>query len=220
MWRKKRWGGFFVAFLVCIWIQTAFGRAIDFRCQRQETEERMAMGIRHYIVIIMIISFSAGCYEIANSLFPSRYHRDNIIFTYPGNWKVAEDVARNNFRYLFLEGPDGAIMIIHIYLKHHALNLRDFVDRFAGQTEQEIPLGKTDNNYFSTVVRKTTSGSKTGLREKFSLMVGSAQIPHVREYVRMEAKNKVVFFISQAPEKERDGVEPGFDLILTTFSLE
>jgi hypothetical protein len=182
--------------------------------------EQMKMGIWHYLILIIFISLISGCDEITHFLSPSRYHRENIVFFYPRNWKVTEDVARRDFRYLFIESPDGAIVIIHIYLKDRALDLRDFVDEFAGKTEREIPLGKVDNNYISTVVRKTTSGSKTGIRERFALMIKGMQIPYVREYVRMEVKNKAIFLISQVAAENMDSAGPGFDLILKSFTLD
>ena len=182
--------------------------------------EQMKMRIGYYRIFIIFISFISGCHEITAFMSPSRYHQNHISFFHPRSWKVTKDVDQRHFRYLFIESPDGAIVIIHIYLKNRALDLRDFVDRFTGKTEREIPLGKVDNNYFSTVVRKTASGKKTGLRERFSMMAGNTPIPYIREYVRMEMKNKVVFLISQVPEDKMDNAGPGVDLLVESFVLE
>lgn len=161
-----------------------------------------------------------GCERKADVSSPARYEKQSIAFLYPGNWTITEDVDQDTFRYLFIESPGDAIMIIHIYLKKHALTLRDFVDQFAGHSGQEIPLGKIDNNYISTVVKATSKGSKTGFRERFSLAVGGMQIPHIREYVQLKSKEKAFFLISQAPERDFEKVRPGFDFIFRSFTLE
>lgn len=186
---------------------------------KAENMERTDMGKRYFILLIIFILFVSGCYDRADVSSPSEYRRENIRFLYPNNWKVTQDVDRNGFRYLFVESPGDAIMILQIYRNEDALNLRDFVEQFAGKTEQEIPLGKIDNNYFSTVVKTTAAGPKTGLRERFGLVIGNTQIPHIREYFRLEMKNEVIFFIRQTPEEASKRVTPGFDLILESFAL-
>lgn len=185
-----------------------------------ESVKRTDMGKRFFIVLIIFILFVSGCYDKADVSSPSGYRRGNITFLYPGNWEVTQDAGRNDFRYLFVESPGDAIMIIQLYLKQDALNLRDFVEQFAGKTEYEIPLGKSDNNYISTVVKTTAAGRKTGLRERFALVIGDVQMTHIREYVRLEMKNNVIFLISQAPEEDSERVAPGFNLILESFTLD
>lgn len=174
----------------------------------------------YFILLIIFILFVSGCYDRADVSSPSEYRRENITFLYPDNWEVTQDVDRNDFRYLFVESPGDAIMIIQIYMKEDALSLRDFVEQFAGKTKQEIPLGKTDNNYISTVVKTTATGPKTGLRERFALVIGDTQIPNIREYFRLEMKNKGIFLISQTPEVTSKRVASGFDLILESFALD
>lgn len=169
--------------------------------------------------IIFILSLF-GCEKTADISSPLRYEKQSIRFSYPANWKVTEDVEQSNFRYLFVESPGDALFTAFIYSKQDALSLSEFAAWFSEQAKQETPIGNIDKNSFSAAEKATMSGIKTGIRESFSIVLLGQQIPHIREYYFINASNKVAFLISQTATEDLTKVEPGFNLIFSSFVVE
>ena len=158
-----------------------------------------------------------GCEKTADISSPVKYEKDNISFSYPKNWKVTEDVVQQEVRYLFVESPGDAMFVAQIYAKPDAVSLSEFVEWFSSHSKEEIPIGNISESSFSDIEETAFS---PGIKESFSVSVLGGKVPHIREYYIRESSKKVAFLIAQAATEDLGKVEPGFNLILSSFIIE
>ena len=178
------------------------------------------MKTRLCAISVLLICFLLGCERPADVASPLMYDHQSIRFSYPANWKVTEDVAQPGFRYLFVETPGDAIFIAQIYSEQNALTLDEFAESFSESTKQEVPIGKIEENAFFEAEKETASGFQPGIRENFNMVLLGEKIPHTREYFSINATDKRAFLISQSATEDWIKVEPGFDLIFSSFVVE
>ena len=86
-----------------------------------------------YISCLVFVSLLlVGCGERSVKIDnPRAYNNAGLEFEYPRNWKVTEDVQQEELRYLFVESPGDALLIIQIFSADDALDIQDFAKRFA-----------------------------------------------------------------------------------------
>jgi len=161
-----------------------------------------------------------GCERVADISSPIKYENEGISFSYPRNWKVTEDVRRQDFRYIFIESPGDAIFIVQIYSRNDAVSFNEFVRWFSSQSKKETPVGKMEDNTFSTVEKTTHGEGVKGVKENFSMTLLGTQVPHIREYYTIDSNDEVAFLVGQAATEDLSKTEPGFDLILSSFVIE
>ncbi len=143
---------------------------------------------------------------------PINYQKQNISFTYPGNWEVTEDAVRGRVRHLYVEGPVGAIFIVQIFSKQNAMPLNEYVKRLSTQSH----VDKT----FSSVEKPTKYGAQKGIKERFSLIIKGEKEHFVREYFSFEINDKVILLYSHSATEDIEKLEAGFNLILSSFIVE
>jgi hypothetical protein len=178
------------------------------------------MRLRTLTLLTITIVTLAGCERAADISSPEIYERQQIRFSYPGNWDVTEDATEDIVRYLFVETPGDAIFIAQIYKKEDAVTLNEYAKWFSEQSKQETPFGDIGGNSFSQTNKKMLSGTHAGIKETFAIKLFGETVPHVREYYSVETDTKVAFLISQTATEDLAKVEPGFDLIYSTFDME
>ncbi len=161
-----------------------------------------------------------GCEKAADISSPVRYEKENISFLYPHNWKVTEDVKRQDIHYIFVESPGDAISIVQIYSKSVFVSLSEFVEWFSSQSREETSAGNVGKSSFSTIERPTFSTGLKGTKENFTINILGEQLPHIREYYAMDSNNKVAFLVAQTATEDLSKVEPGFNLILRSIVVE
>ena len=171
------------------------------------------------ICTIILLSVS-GCKIASDSSSPIKYEKENISFSYPQDWKVTEDVIKQDIRYLLVEGPDEAIFAAQIYPKKDAVSLNEFVEWFSSKSREETPIGNIGKSSFYVVERNIDSSNKKGIKENFSIIYIGENIPHIREYYTTNSNSKSVFLIVQAATEDLSKVEPSFNLILGSFVVE
>ncbi|MCP3872730.1 MAG: hypothetical protein GY699_06185, partial [Desulfobacteraceae bacterium] len=132
-----------------------------------------------------------ACEKSADISSPIKYEKESVSFSYPQNWKVTEDVRQQDLRYIFVESPGDAIFIVQIYSKHDAVSFKEFVEWFSSQSKEETPIGKMEENTFSTVEKTTPGKGMKGIKENFSMTLFGQKIPHMREYYTMDSNNEV-----------------------------
>jgi hypothetical protein len=163
---------------------------------------------------------------------PLTYSRDGISFRHPGNWSVTEDVANPGdprFRYLFVESPGSAIVIVHHYEPRLELSVQEFAARFARSEVEEaedlVRLGPSGlisaRTGDSGPVRSVVAGtSRERVEQSFSVSAAGAEVPHRFRAFRVETDSGSAFLIAQAAVEDWDLVAPGFDLVLASFEVE
>ena len=145
---------------------------------------------------------------------PRAYNNAGLEFEYPRNWKVTEDVQQEELRYLFVESPGDALLIIQIFSADDALDIQDFAKSFAQTAKEETPKSFLVDSVFGSVSK---SGGYEILTEQFSMTLLRQKIPHTRTYRLKPVANRVCFIIAQVADEDRLKVTKGFELIFSSF---
>jgi len=151
---------------------------------------------------------------------PVRYEKSNLHFDYPANWTVTDDIDGGDIRYLFIENPGDAIVIVFVYLAEDAEPLNKFSKMFSSQAKKQVPMGSFGNSVYSDIEKPTRSGKLKGIKETFTMSLLSIEIPHEREYFRISMGKHEVYLINQVATEDLSKVRSGFNLILDTITVE
>ena len=97
------------------------------------------------IKLCLLVIFSLSLYacnlstdeESADLQKTTKYQKNDISFSMPSNWKVTEDNGENSARYLFVESPGSAIMIINTYEKETAPSLQEYIESLTSERSNE-----------------------------------------------------------------------------------
>ena len=66
--------------------------------------------------LVIALFLFVGCGERnAATDNPTSYSKAGLEFEYPGNWTVTEDTQQAGLRFLIVESPGDAVVIIQIY---------------------------------------------------------------------------------------------------------
>ena len=158
-----------------------------------------------------------GGEEIAAVESPNVYEMNGVQFEYPGNWTVTEDTQVAGFRYLFVESPGDALVVVNLYPIGALSGVEDFARQFAGQTKSEIPFGTVSDSRFGSVER---IGRYDGLAEEFGIEVAGESVAHVRLYRYITVGETACFLVAQTATEDRDKVAGGFELVFQSFSFD
>lgn len=170
------------------------------------------------VALIAIALLLAGCWESpADISKPQAYDKDGLTFTYPGNWTVTEDVAGDQLRYLFVETPGEALVVIQVDSSGQAENLKPFAESFSQRATTETPVGDIAQNEFGPIEKRA---GYEAIQEKFSITLLSVEVPHTRIYLRKALEDVTLFIINQAANEDLASVEPGFDQISESLELK
>ncbi len=152
-----------------------------------------------------------GCWERqADVSSPQSYSKQGLSFQYPGNWKVTDDENFDFFRYLFIESPGDAIVIIQIFGREDALGLKEFSADFADGAKEDYTLGSISESSFQM--------ADDYLEEQFSITILNETVPHLRRYMRLEFGQKLCFVIFQVADEDLEKAAPGFQLIVSSLN--
>ena len=165
-----------------------------------------------------LIGLLYGCGEKHPDLSNSITHQlGEIIFDYPGNWKVAEDSITATIHNLIIETPGDTIVIIQSYPLEMGVDLKALSREFSESAAHSIPLGSINKSVFS---KRPKQWGYDWIAEDFeSVFLGEA-IPHKRLYGSKEVGESQIFLILQVPAEDYQKVEKGFHLIANSLSGE
>ena len=163
-----------------------------------------------------LIGLLYGCGEKQPDLSNSITHQlGEIIFDYPGNWKVAEDSITATIHNLIIETPGDTIVIIQSYPLEMGIDLKALSREFSESAAHSIPLGSINKSVFS---KRPKQWGYDWIAEDFeSVFLGEA-IPHQRIYGSKEVGDRQIFLILQVPVEDYQKVEKGFHLIANSLS--
>lgn len=172
------------------------------------------------VFAIFLLSVS-GCEKAADVSAPIAYKKGDIHFSYPGNWTVSDDTEQDGMRYLIVESPGDALLIVQVYGKQQALtSLSEYVRWFSAQSRKNIAVGSVAESDFFDIETQDISMGEKGIRERFSIVLLGERVPHVRDYYMMEMEDKVAFLVAQSATDDMGKVTPGFKLILNSIVIE
>lgn len=172
------------------------------------------MRLLKILVTVTLLFFLASCEKVADVSSPQKYEKPYVSFSYPGNWDVTEDVVEDGIRYIYVESPGNAIMFIHIHPMKDRISFKKFVKWFSDAYRQENAISGNTQSKFSPLNKQVASRSLKGTKEDLQL----DNMPHKREYFALAGKQQVGFLISQVSNEDLQNVQPGFDLIFSSFT--
>jgi hypothetical protein len=174
----------------------------------------------------------AGCETSPELRRPQSYSKDGISFRYPSNWSVSEDVetpGASGYRYLFIDSPGSATVIVQHYQPGTALSVEEFAGNFhrklietVGDVARVGPLKPFSGQAGNAVpVRAVVAGvPRGGIEYSFSISGAGQQVPHKFRAFKVESASATTFLVAQAATEDWDLVAPGFDLVLGSFEVE
>jgi hypothetical protein len=181
---------------------------------------------------LLALLLLAGCESVPEVGSPRSYSRDGISFSYPANWSVTEDVVQPGeprYRYLFVESPGSALVVVQVYEPGLDLSVQDFAAEFSRRTAEETedlarlgPLEPIRARTGGAVpVRAVVAGaSRVGVEQWLSVSAAGQDVPHKLRAFRVETPSATVFLVVQASLEDWSLVAPGFDLVLESFEVE
>jgi len=167
------------------------------------------------VMILALALMLVGCGESeADVGNPQHYSKDGVEFDYPGNWEVTDDAQNAEGRYLLIESPGDALMMIHIYSGSDALGIQAFASNFAKLAEENTPIGDVTASTFSNV---THSGGYEELTEQMSITVLGETVPLTRTYRRKAIGSNVCVLVGHVVDEDRSLVVGGFEQVFSSF---
>ncbi len=167
-------------------------------------------------LLIVIQYYRRNNEETADTTSPAMYENAHVLFSYPGNWKVTEDVGEGTIHYIMIDSPGYAFFIIQIYAEEDAVPLQQFAEQFSEVVKQEDASSTMSNHSFS----EFEEGELYGIQENFLSKALGSQSPHIRRYYSVTNNNKAAYLISQVAREDSAKVNAGFSLILNSLFLK
>ncbi len=159
----------------------------------------------------ILIGLLFGCGEKQPDLSNLITHQSgDIVFDYPGNWKVTDNSLTATIHNLFVETPGDAIVIIQSYPLEMAQELKSFSKDFSESASLGTPLVSINKAAF---VELPKQWGYDWISEDFEIVLLGESVPHKRLYGSKEIGGRQIFLILQVPEADYQKVEKGFHLI-------
>ena len=183
-------------------------------------------------VALLLAPILAGCETAPELRHPQSYSRDGISFRYPSNWSVTADVeapSASSYRYLFIESPGSAIVVVRRHQPGIELSVEEFAAEFHRKAIEKIgevaliePIKPFSGQAGNAVpVRALVAGiTREGTEYSYSVSGAGQQVPHKFRAFKVESASATTFLVAQAATDDWDLVAPGFDLVLGSFEAE
>lgn len=147
---------------------------------------------------------------------PLSYRSAHLTFDYPGNWKVADDIASEASHHLIIETPGEALVVLQSQEETLFPGASEIAKSFSDAAREEMPFGQLSESTF------TEAGEKAGfrlLKEEFSITVAGETVAHQRVYATRKAGGRVQLIIFQVAAEDLAKVQAGFDLISGSLAI-
>src|SRR4029450_6866975 len=181
------------------------------------------------IAAVLASLFSLACEGPADVHQPQSYSRDGISFDYPRNWSVTEDVVQpgdSQFRYLFVESPGSAIVIVQRHKPASDQSVEEFAADFQRNAAKEtkdlarigsLTLFNAGGGSTGSVHSVVAGTLREGVEQHFSVSAAGEQVPHMFRAFKVDTGTATTFLLVQSSTEDWNLVAPGFDLIFTSF---
>ena len=169
----------------------------------------------HVACLVIAMLLLVGCGErSATTVGPRIYDRAGVEFEYPQAWEVTTDTQQAGPRYLFVETPGAALVIIQIHSADDASAIQYFAQDFARSAREETAVGNVSESTFGGV--EEADGYEI-VTERFTITLLGVNVPHTRTYRRKSIADNVCFIIAQVADEDRSKVTKGFEQIFSSF---
>lgn len=183
---------------------------------------RNAKSYLYALFLVVLCSCAAAEEKLDRSKDVFNYSKNNISFSMPSDWKVTEDIGENSSRYMFIESPGTAMVMVTTYKKENAPSLKEYVGTMTDRKNQKFWLGfgSISNGKVSALKSLINNHEVTVFKNEYAATVFGLSIPHVSEFYSFESESYIAYVSSQAATEDLPLVSSGFNLVLSTFSWE
>ncbi len=145
----------------------------------------------------------------ADTDHPTTYAKDGLTFQVPGNWSVTEDEDFPTHRFVLVEEPGNALVVMQLFPFHQPADIAALARDFAASTA----IASKPWPQESTFGTPGTAGGYETLREAFTLRVLASTVPHTRDYRLKAYGDRMCFIVAQVADEDRANVKSGFEQI-------
>lgn len=171
-------------------------------------------------VALVVFLLLSACEQQAELGQPSEYDKNGVKFSLPGNWEVTEDSEEEASRYIFVETPGDAIILIELYAREDSPTLKQYTQWIIQHSVEAFPLGGRTEGTFEEVRRTAGERTLTAYRNEFVASVIGIEVPHVAEFYRLEADARIAYLSWQVATEDLPRVQEGFDLVIASFEFQ
>ena len=173
------------------------------------------MNALKFVFSAAITTLLASCGEPPADLSKKEtYSSNGLTFQYPGNWEVTEDETVLEFRYIFVETPGDALVILQSYPKDLSEDLEAFAKDFSATAAEETPMADVITR---SMEAKPEADGFQWMMEKVDITLLGETIPHVRYYATKPIGDRQIYLIQQVSTEDLNKVKQGFELVQKTL---
>jgi len=178
--------------------------------------------VRRFAVLWLAL-LSMACQDPAIDLTePASFSGHHVTFSHPRVWSVETRDVGDGWSVIFVEGGGSELHTVVVMPEDEFDGITAFAEGHAAEMSAQIPVGEVSESTWGDVESADVDGPPGGqsLGEQFSITLMGQEVPHVRIYFSAPGTGRVAMLISQASTDEIERVLPGFDLIVSTFTIE
>lgn len=166
------------------------------------------------LLALVWLGVSGCCEAEADVESPLKYDKAGVAFDYPGNWKTTDESVAAENRYVMVETPGDAIVVVTMVSADEAASLEVYARAFADEARKNTPVGDLSASTFSEVSGPLENQAMT---ETFAVSLAGESLNHTRHHRRIESGGAVCFVLAQAADEDLGKVLKGFELIFSSI---
>lgn len=158
------------------------------------------------------------------------YAKEGVSFNHHSNWKVTEDTAlpgAPGFRFINLEGPSDAIVMLTLMPSPPAQTLEEFASSIASERAtaiKETGIGPIRPAKAGATTSQAISGrvggkDQAGIAQKFSISLLGQQVPHDANFFMLPGEKTTAFIVTQVSSDSAKQVAPATNIILDSLRI-
>jgi hypothetical protein len=146
-------------------------------------------------------------------------------FRYPARFELTYDdfnVATPDSRIVALEGPDGAVLMVHSFAPASNLSAEQFADEIARQRrlalhELGVSGGEVQHQVHESV--RSAGALRDAVRQEFEIESGGVRFAQLARYVRVAVGDQELYVSVHAPALHAGRAERAFAQVLDSLEF-
>jgi hypothetical protein len=188
---------------------------------------------RHFLAFKLAVLTLLTATTLACTAGPptiTTYEKEGVSFQHHANWKVTEDAELaegSGVRFINLEGPDEAIIMLTLMPSPVAQTLEDYATTMAREftaaiTETAIgPIRPaTASPTGSRAVSARIGGAdQAGISHTYTVSVLGVKVPHVANFYQLVGPKTTAFIVTQVATEDAQRTAPSMSIALDSLRI-
>jgi hypothetical protein len=188
---------------------------------------------RHFLAFKLAVLTLLTATTLACTAGPptiTTYEKEGVSFQHYANWKVTEDAELaegSGVRFINLEGPDEAIIMLTLMPSPVAQTLEDYATTMAREftaaiTETAIgPIRPaTASPTGSRAVSARIGGAdQAGISHTYTVSVLGVKVPHVANFYQLVGPKTTAFIVTQVATEDAQRTAPSMSIALDSLRI-